>query len=188
MTDLPLWWYTARAGGVVAWVLLTAAVLAGLLLRSRLLGRLHHPAWLTDLHRHLGGLAVAFTAVHAVALLADSYVQIGPTDLVVPFASHWRPAAVAWGVVAFDLLVAVEVSSLLRRRIPRRLWLSLHLTSAPLWLFATLHAVWAGSERTNPAFRGLLAGGVLAVGFALTYRLVAPPRGAAARPAATNPS
>ena len=57
----------------------------------------------------LGGLAVMFTAIHLAALVADSYVHFGLADLTVPFASSWQPGAVALGVVAMWLLLAVEV-------------------------------------------------------------------------------
>jgi len=34
-------------------------------------------------------------------------VHFGPAQLLIPLASAWRPGAVAWGIVAFYLLVAV---------------------------------------------------------------------------------
>ena len=70
-----------------------------------------------------------FLAVHLGALVADSYVHFGVADLLVPFASSWKSGAVAWGVVAFWFLIAVEVSSLMMRRLPRRTWRAIHLTS-----------------------------------------------------------
>ena len=84
-----LWWYVARASGLVAWLLLTASVMWGIFLSTKLLQRLRRPAWLLDLHRWLGGLTVAFVAVHLVALVADSYVSFDLADVLVPFASGW---------------------------------------------------------------------------------------------------
>ena len=147
-----LWWYTARGAGIVAWVLATGAVMLGLLLSGRF-GRRPKPAWLLDLHRFLGGLVVAFVAVHLGALVADSTVQFGITDLVVPFASAWKPGAVAWGVVAAWLLVAVELTSLAQRRLPRRVWHAVHLTSFVVFVASTVHALTAGTDATNPWFR-----------------------------------
>ncbi len=48
-------------------------------------------------------------------------------DALIPFASNWRPAAVVGGVVGLYLLVAVEVTSLLMRKLPRRWWHRIHL-------------------------------------------------------------
>ena len=79
---------------------------------TRVLGPKPRAAWMTDLHRFLGGLATVFTAVHVGALLFDRYVGFGVGDVLVPLHSSYRPVAVAWGVVALYLLVAVEVTSL----------------------------------------------------------------------------
>jgi DMSO/TMAO reductase YedYZ heme-binding membrane subunit len=145
-----LWWFIARSTGIVAWLLIAAAVIWGLLLTTRLLDG--HPAakWLLDLHRFLGALAVAFTGLHLLGLVADSYTSFGPADLLVPFASAWKPVPVALGVVAMYLLVAVEVSSLAMRRIPRRWWRGIHMTSFGSFWLATVHGIAAGTDHTNP--------------------------------------
>ena len=121
-----LWWHVARAGGLVAYGLLAASTIWGLAVSTRLLGRWPAPGWTLDLHRYLGGLALSFTGIHLAALLLDSYIQFDLLDLLVPFASTWRPGAVAWGVVAVYLLVAVQATSLARRRLPHRLWRRVH--------------------------------------------------------------
>src|SRR3954469_15216146 len=100
-------WYLARASGLVSWALLAAATLWGLALSTRALGARPRPNWLLDLHRWLGGTALAFTAVHVVALLVDQYVHFGVIDVVVPFAASWHPVGVAWGIVGAYLLLAV---------------------------------------------------------------------------------
>ena len=105
-----LWWFVARSTGLVSWALLTVSVLWGVLLSARLLGKKPAPAWLLDLHRHVGGLSVIFVGVHLVALVADSYIEFGLVDLLVPMASAWKPGPVAWGVVALYLVLAVELT------------------------------------------------------------------------------
>ncbi len=147
-----LWWYTARAGGIVAWALLAVTVVWGLLLSSRLLGRRISGPKLLDLHRYLGGLAVVFTGVHLVGLVLDSFVDFGIVDLLVPMASSHEPGAVAWGVVAMYLLVAVEITSLLRRRVGERVWRSVHYLSFGTFAAGTVHAlVLPGTDIENPA-------------------------------------
>jgi DMSO/TMAO reductase YedYZ heme-binding membrane subunit len=139
------WWYTARSGGLVAWALATASVVWGLMLSGRL-ARKPKPAWMLDLHRFLGGLTVVFVAVHILGIWLDTYVHFGPAELFVPLASGWKPGAVAWGVVALYLLIAIEVTSLLQRRIPRRVWRAVHFSSFALFGFATVHALTAGTD------------------------------------------
>ncbi|MGE0729280.1 MAG: ferric reductase-like transmembrane domain-containing protein [Acidimicrobiia bacterium] len=151
--DPKLAWYVARAGGLVGWVLLTASMLWGVALSSRVLRRKGIPAWLLDLHRFLGGLSVVFTGVHLAGLVADDYVAFGWKELFVPFASTWQPVAVAWGVVACYLLVAVEATSLLVRRLPRAWWRRVHTASFALFVTATIHGFAAGTDRTALAVR-----------------------------------
>lgn len=140
------WWYINRAAGLVSWALLSASIVFGLLLSSKAAGKKLRPNWLQDLHRGLSGLAVVFVGVHVVGAIADSYVHFGWAEVLVPFTSSWRPVAIAWGVVSMYLLVAVEVSSLLRKHIPKRWWRGIHFLSFPLFLTATVHGVTAGSE------------------------------------------
>ena len=157
MTD-QLWWYTARAGGIVAWALLGLSVLWGLALSTKALGRRPRPNWILDLHRFLGGLALIFTGVHVVAIMADSYVHFGLTEVLVPFTGTWHPAAVAWGIIGAYFLVAVEITSLLRRRLSKRLWRATHLLSFPLFALTTVHALSAGTDRATFALRwGIIA-------------------------------
>ena len=145
-----LWWYIARSTGIVSWALVSAAVIWGLLLSTRLLNGRPAPKWLLDLHRHLGGMAVVFTAAHLVGLVADNYSHFGPADLLVPFANAWKPLHVALGVVAMYLLVAVEGTSLAMKRMPRRWWRWVHLTSFGVFWLATIHGITAGTDAGNP--------------------------------------
>jgi len=167
------WWYVARAGGIVAWALLTVAVVWGLLLSTRVLGRKPTPAWLTDLHRFLGGFAVVFTGVHLAGLVADSYVHFGAADLLVPFASSWRPTAVAAGVVAMYLLVTVEVTSLFMRYLPRKWWRGIHQTSFAVFVLAGLHGVFAGTDARNVFFLVGSLSALAAVAFLGVARFIA---------------
>lgn len=169
-----VWWYLARASGLVAWVALTAAVLWGVALSTRLVGRAAKPAWLLDLHRFLGGFACVLTAVHLGALVADSWVHIGWLEVLVPLASRWRPGPVAWGVVSLYVLVAVEVSSLLGRRVPMRVWRRIHLLSFLLWVTATVHTLSAGTDASHPAVLGVTWLSVAAVLFAGIVRVLSP--------------
>ena len=86
-----IWWYIARATGLVAWALAVGSLLLGLALATRAMGPKPKGPWLLDLHRWLGGLAVVFTAAHVGGLIADSYVSFDLVDALVPFAASWRP-------------------------------------------------------------------------------------------------
>jgi hypothetical protein len=142
-------WYAARSAGIVAWVLLAASVLWGLALSTGVLGRRPRRAWLLDLHRFLGAAGIVFTAVHVVAIVADTYVHFGVADVLVPFASAWHPVAVAWGIIGVWLVAVVEATSLLRNRVPERLWRAVHYLSFPVFVLVTVHGLAAGTDTRN---------------------------------------
>jgi DMSO/TMAO reductase YedYZ heme-binding membrane subunit len=171
-----LWWYSARASGIVAWALLAASVGWGLVLSTKLRPPRVRPAWTLDLHRFLGGSATVFTAIHVGSLILDSYVRFDVIDVLVPFASAWHPMWVAPGVVALWLLLAVELTSLARRHLPHRAWRRVHLLSLPLFVVATAHFVLAGTDATNAlAVLSVViaAGGFAALVARRLHRLVA---------------
>lgn len=172
-------WELARAGGLTAWWLLGLSTMWGLLLSTRLLAGRPRPAWLLDLHRFLGGLALTFTGVHIGGLVADHVVHFGLMEVAVPFSSAWRPVAVAWGTISLYLLLAIELTSLGMRHLPRRVWRAVHSTSFVLFVLTSLHAVTAGTDTGNSAVQwsGLAMGLVLV--FLTVYRAALPARGPA---------
>jgi DMSO/TMAO reductase YedYZ heme-binding membrane subunit len=117
---------------------------------------------------------VAFVGVHLAAIVADTYVHFGLADVLVPLASTWRPGDVAWGVVALYLLVAVEVTSLLRHRLRRAWWRATHRLSIPLFVLATVHALLAGTDTARAWAEWSVIGAAMAVAFLAVARLVAP--------------
>lgn len=167
-----IWWYLARSSGIVAWLLLTASVLWGIFLATDLFPRHRRPAWLLDLHRWLGGLTVAFVFVHMAALWADGWIEFTVSDLVVPFAADWKPLPVALGVLAMWSLVAVQLTSLARKRLPKRAWRAIHLTSYVAFWFTSLHSTLAGTDRLQPMYLATSVLSVAAVMFAALYRIL----------------
>ena len=148
-----VWWFISRSSGMIAWGLLTLSVCWGLFISTKAVAKASSPAWLLDLHRYLGGTAVLFTGLHLVGLAADSYVTFGWAETFIPMASSWKPGAVAFGIVGFYLLLAIEGTSLAMKRLPRRLWRWVHHTSLVLYFVATYHAIAAGTDKQNEVFR-----------------------------------
>lgn len=180
-----IWWYVARSGGIVALLLAGLAVLWGLALSTRVLRGTPAPAWLLAVHRRLGGLALAFTGVHVAGLVLDDHVEFGPSEILVPLASAWKPGPVAWGVVAAYLLVAVEVSSLLMRRLPRRWWKAIHASSWVLLWTGLVHGATAGTDAGHPAYVAATATMAILTVFLTGHRIVGSRTGA--RPGAPTP-
>lgn len=158
-------WYVSRSAGLVAWCVCSTSVIWGLLISSRMVRRKGAPAWLLDLHRYLGGLSIVFTAIHLAGLWFDDYFDYGVKDLFVPFAGPYRPVAVAYGMVAFYLLLAIQITSWGMRRLPRKVWHAVHLGSLPLVVLATLHGFFAGTDRANK----VVIGGALTFGAVMVF-------------------
>ena len=146
MIDPHLWWYVTRASAIIAWALMTGSVLWGILLSTRILRRVDNPGWLQDLHRYLGGAALAMVGPHTVSLMLDGWLAFTVGEVLIPFGTDFKPLPVALGILAFYLLVAVQVSSLLMRRLPRRFWKILHYLSYVTVLLVSLHAGFTGTD------------------------------------------
>ena len=144
-SSTPLW-YLTRATGLVALVLLTASMALGLLSSVRY----ERPAWprfvTGSLHRNTSLLALAFTAIHIVTTLADSYAPIRLQDVVIPFISAYRPLWLGLGAIAFDLMLALTITSLVRTRMSYRSWRLAHWGSYLCWPVAVVHGLGTGTD------------------------------------------
>jgi methionine sulfoxide reductase heme-binding subunit len=164
-TVSPLW-YATRATGVTALVLLTAAVLLGVATAAgaELPGI---PRVITGaLHRNLSLLVMVFVAAHVLTTVLDSYTSIGLTAAFIPFSSSYRGFWLGLGAVAFDLLLAVTVTSLVRDRMPYRAWRAVHWLSYASWPVALWHGLGTGTDSRVAwllALYGLCAASVLGV-------------------------
>jgi len=169
-------WYTSRATGVVALLLLTAVMLLGLLVTRQ--GRLPGlPRFaVSGLHRNLSLLATAFVAIHVLSAVTDGYVNIPVTAAVVPLASSYERLWLGLGAVSFDLMLAAVVTSLLRRHLSRRAWRAVHLTAYASWPVAWLHSVFAGGDLRHGALFYLAVGCAVAVLAAAVWRVSAAAR------------
>jgi|SRR5579884_16688 len=139
-------WYLARGTGVVSLLLLTASVVIGILGSLRFAA----PRWprfaIDTVHRDISLLALAFLVVHIVTSVLDSFAPITLLDAVVPFVSAYRPLWLGLGAVAFDLMVAIAVTSLVRRRLGYGAWRAVHWLAYASWPVAVLHGLGTGTD------------------------------------------
>jgi DMSO/TMAO reductase YedYZ heme-binding membrane subunit len=170
-------WYATRGTGVVALFLLTAVVWLGVA-GSRRLRSDRWPRFLVvGLHRNLTLLALAFLGVHIGTAVADSFAPISLKDAVLPFASRYRPVWLGLGAVAFDLLLALTITSLLRARVGYRTWRALHWLAYAAWPVALVHALGTGSDARLAWLQLLAVLAVVAVVSAVVLRLRGTPTG-----------
>ena len=168
--NLQIWWYLSRAAGIVAWLMLTASVLLGIVLATDLFPAWRRPAWILSMHRWLAGLTIFFLAGHLGALLVDQSVHFRPVDVLVPYASSWRPTAVAIGVVGVWALIAVMATALAMKRLAKKWWRDVHLAS--YWIFwgTCIHAALAGSDTSKTLYVATALVALATIAFATSYR------------------
>jgi DMSO/TMAO reductase YedYZ heme-binding membrane subunit len=175
MKNDPTFWLLARSSGLLAYALLTASVLAGLIVKARPLGRSVSPAAIVDFHRFLALLGLGALVLHGAALVLDDAVDIGLGALLVPGASPYRPLATALGVLAAELMVLIYLSFSQRRRIGAKAWRALHWLTYLVFGLATLHGLAAGTDSGRTWALALYGAAVGAVLGAFAWRLLVPP-------------
>lgn len=164
-------WLLTRATGAVSLLLLTTTFALGIADVSRWRSR-RWPRFAIDaLHRNVSLLAVAFVAVHVVTTLIDQFVSIGLVSAVVPFTGSYRPFWLGLGALAFDLLLALILTGVLRRWIGARVWRAVHWAAYVCWPVALLHALGTGSDASRPWMVGLALGCGAAIAGAVAVRL-----------------
>jgi DMSO/TMAO reductase YedYZ heme-binding membrane subunit len=170
MTD-PVLWYVDRGSGLAALMLLTTSVVLGVVSSSRL----HSPRWprfaLSDLHRNMALLALTFGAVHVVTSVIDSFVPIAIWDAFIPFAAQYKTFWLALGTIGADLMLAVLITSAVRRRIGYQTWRSIHLLSYACWGATVIHSIGAGTDSRNAVWGVMIVAACIgAVGGAFVQR------------------
>jgi methionine sulfoxide reductase heme-binding subunit len=172
LTTNPVDWYAARAGGVVAYVVVTAVVVLGLSLAGKRKLKIWPRFAVEDVHRFGGLLVGTFVAIHVFAIAIDAYLPFSLTSLVVPFTSHYRPLWVGLGVVAAELLLALAITNHYRKRLPYRFWRRAHYLNFVVWAAATVHGIATGTDRSSWWLLGITATGVALVCGVIALRVV----------------
>jgi DMSO/TMAO reductase YedYZ heme-binding membrane subunit len=165
------YWYLARATGAVALVLLTASVVLGVMDAARYSSGPRWPRFAIDaLHRDTSLLVIVLVVAHIVTSVLDGFAPISLLDGVVPFRTPYRPLWMALGALSFDLLIALVITSLLRRRLGYRSWRAIHWLAYASWPVAVLHGLGAGSDVKQAWMLGLTVVCVAAVVIAVLMR------------------
>ena len=164
---LPVW-YLMRASGVVALLLLTLAFALGVATSNRWRPSGSRLYVTTTLHRNASLLAVAFLVVHVLTAVVDTDATVGLASALVPVGPGW----LAVGTLALDLVAALVLTSLVRRRLGYRLWRAVHWSAYGAWPLALAHGLGMGSDGGTWWLDGVTIACVAAMGAVVTWRLV----------------
>ena len=165
------YWYLARGTGAVALVLLTASVVLGIVGSVRFTA----PRWprfaIDTVHRDVSLLVLVVLAIHIVTSVLDGFAPIRLFDGVIPFVTPYRPLWMGLGTLSFDLLLAIAITSLVRRRLGYRAWRAIHWLAYASWPVAVLHGLGTGSDVKQWWMLGLTAACIMAVLVAVWTRI-----------------
>ncbi|MCB0880689.1 MAG: ferric reductase-like transmembrane domain-containing protein [Thermoleophilia bacterium] len=187
MTPDMIPWVIVRATGVTAIVALAAAMVAGLLVRTRTPVGGVKGAGMVELHRLFSATALWAIAVHGTALLFDTTMVVTPLDLLVPGAIPYRPLATGMGVIAAELALAIHLSFRFRGRIGVKAWRRLHFLTYAVFGLGVAHGILAGTDASRGWMMVTYGGAVGAVCALTGWRAATAPRKARRpRPAATG--
>ncbi len=142
-------WYLTRGSGAVILLLLTLALVLGILTSSRWV-RERWPRFVVEgLHCNLSLMATVFVGIHITSAVLDGYVPIHWIDAVVPFGASYSPFWLGLGALALDIFAAVALTSLVRARLGYRAWRSVHWLAYACWVLAVAHGIGIGSDRAQ---------------------------------------
>ena len=164
-------WYLTRGTGLVTLLLLTASVVLGVLQVLRWSPPGSPRFVVVTLHRAISLLVVVLLSVHVLTAVLDRFAPIRLVDAVLPFAGAYRPLWLGLGALAFDLLIALTVTSLLRRRLGLRAWRGVHWLAYACWPVALVHGWGTGSDTRTAWMLAITLGCAGAVLGAVAWRL-----------------
>ncbi len=173
----PAFWYLSRGSGAVSLILLSTALVLGIVDQRRWRSERWPRFTLHALHRWVSLFAVAFLSVHILSAVLDSFAPIRLVDALLPFASAYRPLWLGLGTLAFDILLAVTITSLLRKRIGQRTWRLVHWLSYAAWPVAVVHGLGTGSDVRAGWLLAIAAACAAAVWIAVFVRAIGAPSG-----------
>lgn len=164
-------WYMARSGGIVAYLLLWLSTVWGLTLSSKIIADLVPAAIAYGLHEFLSIGAVIFALVHAVVLLGDSYIQFTIFHLAIPFIAPYEPFWTGLGIIGLYLTTILTGSFYLRKHIGQKSWRLLHYLTFGAYGLALVHGLMAGTDSGLSGMKLLYLSTGFTVLFLTYYRL-----------------
>jgi len=165
------YWYMARAGGIVAYLLMWLSTMWGLALSTRVIRNWVDAPLAYGLHEFLSILTILFALVHAVVLLGDSYVHFTIFHLAIPFIGPYEPLWTGLGTIGLYLTMALAGSFYVRRHIGQNAWRALHYLTFVAYGLTLTHGLLAGTDSGLPIMKLMYLGTGFSVLFLTYYRL-----------------
>lgn len=149
-------WFLSRASGMVAYLLVWASMVLGLLLGTRLATAWPGPQAAFALHQHTSLLGLAFALFHGLVLLGDRHLSSSLGALALPFGvQHALRGWIGLGQLALLLALPVAFSFWARRGLGQRAWRLIHFASFAVFALALAHGAASGSDASRGWVRAM---------------------------------
>lgn len=168
-----IYWYLSRGSAIIAYLLLWASMLFGLLMTNKMSRRWPGVAAAYDWHQYISLLGIAFLLFHALILMGDGFIKINLLQILLPFGSaNYRPVEVGLGQLGLYLWLLVTGTFYIKKRIGTNVWRLIHFASFPLFIFATLHGITSGSDSSTVWMRTIYWASGGSILFLTVYRIL----------------
>lgn len=160
-------WLFSRAAGILAFILLTASSAFGLVISSRAFQKIFPGADAYEFHRTISILSVFAVVAHFVSLLFDRFFGLTILDALIPFHFAREGAVsaggfdlrlpIAFGIIAFYLIVLLVVTAEFRSKMPPKTWRIVHYVSFAAYPLFLLHGFMSGTDSREGWMRAIYA-------------------------------
>jgi len=140
-----VFWLASRSAGVVAWLALSASMVIGLSMATKVAPRSLTPR-LRVAHERIAIVALVSLAAHALLLLGDSFLRPSLLDIVVPFGIDHARFWTGLGTIAGYITAVLSLSYYARKRIGARRWRDAHRWIPVAWILGAAHVIGAGTD------------------------------------------
>lgn len=169
---VPWPWYINRATGIASYLLLFLMIAIGITITTGVLFKVLQPTTAWELHRAIGLSLLVSVVVHVGSLLFDQFMKLGFLDVLVPFATHYRPVLVGLGILGFYLLLLIlwtSIFSIVRHPV---FWRTIHPVSFIMFTLIFLHALLLGTDAKRPWVVSMYWATAAMVVLLVAYRLI----------------
>jgi sulfoxide reductase heme-binding subunit YedZ len=167
-------WFVSRGAGVVLVAVMTLATALGVLSTARA-GSARWPRFATQtLHRNVSLLSAVLILLHAGTAIMDGFVDLRWYHVFAPIGGEYvvtERLPLMLSAIAFDCIVVIVVTSLLRARLPHRFWRGVHLLTYLSWGLGVLHGFLIGTDARTWWGLGVTLASLGVVAVAVVIRL-----------------
>ncbi len=142
-----VYWYLARSTAWIAYLLLWASMVMGLMITTKAARLWPGGPAAYDVHQFVSLLSIVFALFHGLILTGDRYIGFSAVQVFIPFSNPaYRPLWVGIGQIGFYALAILVFSFYIRRMITPRVWRLIHYLSFIAFLFVLIHGVTSGTD------------------------------------------